>query len=74
MVSLKGSCYGARHGIKALHGLWRLAWSLVALHGLLLLDMVFGAWHGLWLLGMVFGCSAWSRKLVPVAGHVSNFL
>ena len=25
-------------------------------------------------LGMVFGCSAWSGKLVPVAGHVSNFL
>ena len=24
-------------------------------------------------LGMVFGCSAWSGKLVPIAGHVSNF-
>ena len=25
-------------------------------------------------LGIVFGCSTWSRKLVPIAGHVSNFL
>ena len=32
-----------------------------------------GARHGLWLLDMVLDCSGWSRNLMPVVGHVTNF-
>ena len=46
---------------------WSSKWSMVSQHGL-------GARHGLWLFGRVFGFSAWSRNLVPIVSHVTNFL
>ena len=65
IVDLEGSYTGAQHGLGTWHGVGTLH-GLGAQHGL-------GARHGLWLLGMVFGCSPWSRNLVSILGHISNF-